>query len=120
MAKLTYRLPGKAQYSYVEIEADTEEANDPQFLDTLKAALEDLNEVLPTGSTSGSSGGSQQASGGQQNLPAFAHCKHGDMKRAQGGSGRRAWDAYFCPEPKESNDKCQPVDANTGKEWPKR
>jgi hypothetical protein len=120
MAKLTYRLPGKPQYSYVEVETTFEEANEPDFIDKLKAALEDLNEVLPTSGGGNSSGGSQQASGGQQNLPAFAHCKHGDMKYNEGGTGRRAWKAYFCSEGKDSPDKCQPVDATTGKEWPKR
>jgi hypothetical protein len=43
-------------------------------------------------------------------------CPHGTMTLKSGGN----WSAYMCPAQKTDPTKCQPIDAKTGKPWPKR
>lgn len=43
-------------------------------------------------------------------------CPHGTMTLKSGAT----WEAWMCPAPKNDPTKCQPIDAKTGKAWPKR
>jgi hypothetical protein len=36
-------------------------------------------------------------------------CVHGPMIRRTGTSGKGPWGAYFCPQPKNATDKCEPI-----------
>jgi hypothetical protein len=117
MAELIFRLPGKEQYSYVEVSASEEEAGTEGFAQTLKSALADLNSIYPGRAAGSSAAQSTSTQNTNSDLPDFAHCPHGDMKFVKGGAGRKAWSAYFCPLPKEATNKCKPIDASTGEAW---
>ena len=43
-------------------------------------------------------------------------CPHGTMTLKSGAT----WEAWMCPARKDDPTKCQPIDAKTGKAWPKR
>ena len=50
------------------------------------------------------------------------NCAHGQMtpRDWQAKSGPKAGQTqytYFCPQPREANDKCKPIDAISGKAW---
>jgi hypothetical protein len=46
-------------------------------------------------------------------------CQHGNMKLQEGSSARGGWAAYMCPSTDRAQ-RCQPVDAVTGRPWPKK
>lgn len=119
MADLTYRLPGKEPFSYVEVVTDLDELNSPDGENILREALDALNALFPSAGTATAGGYSRPAPASDPSLPDFAHCKHGDMLYKEGGSGRSKWKAYMC-QSKDRNDRCQPRDAVSGNEWEKR
>lgn len=47
-------------------------------------------------------------------------CQHGPMVYKTGGYGAKAWTAWMCPAQQGDPSKCQPIDAKTGRPWPKR
>lgn len=47
-------------------------------------------------------------------------CAHGTMVYKTGGSGPKQWSAWMCPAPQGDPTKCQPIDAKTGRPWPRR
>lgn len=47
-------------------------------------------------------------------------CAHGSMVYKAGQGARGPWSAWMCPAPQGDPTKCQPVDAKTGRSWPKR
>lgn len=47
-------------------------------------------------------------------------CQHGPMTYKTGQGAKGPWSAWMCPAPQGAYDKCQPVDAKTGRPWPKR
>jgi hypothetical protein len=49
-----------------------------------------------------------------------SNCVHGPMVYKTGGFGQKEWAAWMCPAPQGDPSKCQPVDAKTGRPWPKR
>ena len=114
MANITFRLPGREQYSYAEVSFDT---NEPDYVQEtvqaiLKDALADLDAVYPET-------GRQTAPAADQTYTAPAAtvvpvppgtpesmtCKHGLRKHSKGTSGKgtpkeKNWQALFCPQPK--------------------
>lgn len=64
----------------------------------------------------------QPAQQGAYGAPAAANarvCSHGPMTLKEGRSQRGPWSAWMCNWGDNAT-KCQPVDAVTGKSWPKR
>jgi len=113
MAKITFRLPGKAQYSYAEVEYDSYAEVDQG---ELKSVLIDLDSTFPDTPAAPVQNtpepvGTANASG--------RTCQHGNMKLQEGSSARGGWAAYMCPSTDRAQ-RCQPVDAVTGKSWPKK
>lgn len=47
--------------------------------------------------------GAQSAPGGETR-----QCRHGEMKFISKSTNGRAWSGFFCPQPKDSTDKCEP------------
>lgn len=43
-------------------------------------------------------------------------CQHGAMQLKSGGN----WEAWMCPARQGDPSKCQPIDAKTGRPWPKK
>jgi hypothetical protein len=100
MADITFRLPGREQYSYAEVHVDYSEIEGPEgenFLGNLLAAsLAAINLTYP------------KAEAPAQVSPAQAppvaggpSCQHGPRKHAKGTSARGAWQALFCSQPKD-------------------
>lgn len=120
MADITFRLPGREQYSYAEVTFTSEEYTEPgpyPVADLLKQALDDLNATFPQAAGQSSAGASQapvasQHVGGQQ----APSCVHGQRILKNGTSARGAWSAWMCPN-RDRNTACKPVDAVTGKSW---
>lgn len=56
-----------------------------------------------------------QAMGGQV-VGVTRTCPHGPMVYKDGGS----WQAYMCPAQRNDPSRCQPIDAKTGRAWPKK
>jgi hypothetical protein len=101
MAEVTHRLPGREQYSYVEVKFDETDINTmspEQLRSFLDGALSDLNNTYPASAAS-------QATPAQQQAPAATGgpaCVHGARKHAKGISAKGPWQAYFCTQPKGS------------------
>lgn len=99
MADITFRLPGREQYSYAEVHVNYSEIEGPEgehFLgDLLATSLAAINLTYP------------KAEPPAQAAPATAtqsadgpSCQHGPRKHAKGTSARGVWQALFCPLPK--------------------
>lgn len=124
MANVTFRLPGREQYSYAEVTFTAEEYTEPgpyPIADLLKQALDDLNATFPASTGQSNSGGYQAPSGGGQsqqssNQSDTPSCVHGQRVLKNGTSSRGQWSAWMCPE-RNREHKCQPLDAVTGKLW---
>lgn len=112
MANIVYRLPGREQYSYVEVTLQPEDLEGPGALSAddrialLETALADLNQVYPE---SAPATGAAAPSAAPVAAPAaFSNgaattCVHGQRNRVARGN----WVAWFCPQPKGAADQCQ-------------
>lgn len=107
MADITFRLPGNAQFSYVEVTLDHQDilSNSPE--DTralLDGALADLNNTYPDIASP------EAVQAPQDTRPASSSghtCAHGERVRKTGTSARGDWVAYFCPS-KDKQNQCKP------------
>lgn len=119
MANITFRLPGREQYSYAEVSVAHEEISGPDGPDFLAEILANslaaLNLTYPEAERPAAPAALQDArpapaapaTGGQQ-------CLHGERKHVKGKSAKGPWQGLFCPQPKGSNDSCSPVWLKTG------
>lgn len=57
----------------------------------------------PAQSRSNAPAAAQAAPGGETR-----QCRHGEMKFISKSTNGRAWSGFFCPQPKESTEKCEP------------
>lgn len=111
MADITFRLPGREQYSYAEVTVTSEEyyAEGPDSVsDLLLKALTDLNAAFPQSDARPTQQAPQAA---PQAAPAAngPTCAHGPRKWAKGTSARGEWQGMFCSQPKGAPDQCSAI-----------
>lgn len=109
MPKITYRLPGREQYSYAEVEFDDNDVRtmSPEELRSfLDGALSDLDNTYPQSDARPVQQAPQAA---PQAAPAAGgrNCAHGARTHSTGVSARGPWQAYFCPL-KDKAQQCTP------------
>ncbi|MDB2192138.1 hypothetical protein [Mycobacteroides abscessus] len=63
----------------------------------------DTAAASPAQARSNAPAGAQQAPGGETR-----QCRHGEMKFISKSTNGRAWSGFFCPQPKDATDKCEP------------
>lgn len=112
MANITFRLPGREQYSYAEVSVTNDEIDGPDGQGLLASLLTDalaaLNLAYPEAERPAAPQASQSApqaapaAGGQQ-------CIHGERKHVKGKSAKGPWQGLFCPQPKGAAGSCDPV-----------
>jgi hypothetical protein len=111
MATITFRLPGREQYSYAEVSFDT---NEPDYVQEtvqaiLKDALADLDAVYPETVRPAPVAAAPVAQPAPQAAPSdIPSCAHGPRTHRKGTSAKGQWQALFCSQPKGPT-QCQAV-----------
>lgn len=114
---LTYKEGAGFDSSWTVVHANSVEdakaiLKDPEFKELLdlskKAAAYFRGGSTPTAPAaaqplSNVPAGAQSAPGGETR-----QCRHGEMKFISKSTNGRAWSGFFCPQPKDSTDKCEP------------
>jgi hypothetical protein len=122
MPDITFRLPGREQYSYAEVTFSANELltlNPSELQTTLQGALSDLDATYPQDAAPQAAPVQQAAPVAQQQpqqaapAPGGQQCMHGPRKHFAGVSAKGPYQALFCPRPK-GQDQCSPVWLKTG------
>jgi hypothetical protein len=118
MANITFRLPGREQYSYAEVSVTNDEIDGPDGQGLLASLLSDalaaLNLTYPEAERPVAPVAVLAPAAAPQVAPADGlSCIHGVRKHSKGISGagtpkQREWQALFCPQPKGAAGSCDP------------
>lgn len=106
MAEIIFRLPGNAQYSYVEVKFDADEVRTGAPEDTqaiLQGALADLNAAYPE-VTAAPAFAAPQA----EPVDPTKTCKHGQRVLKTGESAKGKWSGWMCPS-RDRADQCKAI-----------
>ena len=124
--KVVLTLKGGSSFDdpWIVIHAnDLQDANDQISGDNAALLVDTMDKLQRDAKKFVELGGGQKgapaagAGGGRQPAPKAAteapngetrQCKHGDMVYRSGSKNGRAWEAFFCPTPKNTPDQCRP------------
>jgi hypothetical protein len=118
MAKITFRLPGKEQYSYAEVEFDHDLRimSSEEVAEELKVAVAALDRAYPDAAERPTTAAAPQAAAATTGSANARTCPHGEMKLKEGRSAKGVWSAWMCSE-RDRAQQCKPIDGTTGKPW---
>lgn len=111
MAEVIFRLPGNAQFSYVEVHLDSQDVLNNTPEDTkalLEGALADLNAAYPDIQSAPAVAAPQVAAPAAAPTDPSKTCVHGARVYKTGTSAKGPWTAWMCPS-KDRNAQCKPI-----------
>ncbi len=84
-----------------------------QELEGLHSQVKIVEEVLGVGATASIQRQPQKQAPQGPSASGAPQCPHGERQLVK----KPNYEAWFCCKPKGSPDKCNPIDAKTGREW---